>query len=81
MAAGGSRVLSISEYLTVSAKEASMLLRSIRDIMPDAIAQRLAELPGLSKPSLCELWKELFKAPPPTQLRRRLMIQILAYRL
>jgi hypothetical protein len=58
-----------------------MLLRSIRDLMPDAIAQRLAELPGLSKPSLCELWKELFQAPPSTQLRRRLMIQILAYRL
>jgi hypothetical protein len=51
------------------------------EIMPDAIAQRLAELPVLSKPSLCELWKELFQAPPPTQLRRRLMIQILAHRL
>jgi hypothetical protein len=49
--------------------------------MPDAIAKRLAELPKLNKPSLCELWKELFKSDPPTQLRRRLMIQILAHRL
>jgi hypothetical protein len=58
-----------------------MLLGSIRDIMPDAIVQRLAELPKLNKPSLCELWKELFKSDPPTQLRTRLMVQILAHRL
>jgi hypothetical protein len=57
-----------------------MLLRSIRDIMPDAIAQRLADLPKLSKPSLCDLWKELFKSDPPLHLRRELMIQILAHR-
>jgi hypothetical protein len=58
-----------------------MLLESIGDTMPDPIAQHLAELPKLNKPSLCELWKELFKTLPPPQLRRRLLIQILAHRL
>src|SRR5579862_5115395 len=49
--------------------------------MPGAIAQRLDDLPKLSKPSLCELWKEFFKSDPPLHLRRELMIQILAHRL
>jgi hypothetical protein len=38
-------------------------------------------LPKLSKTALRELWKELFNAPPPSKLRRQLMIPILAYRL
>jgi len=49
--------------------------------MPDSIAQRLADLPKLSKTVLRELWKEIFSTPPPPQLRRHLMIPILAYRL
>ncbi len=49
--------------------------------MPDPIAQRLTSLPKLSKTALRELWKELFSTPPPPQLRQRLMIPILAYRL
>jgi Protein of unknown function (DUF2924) len=49
--------------------------------MPDPIPQRLTTLPKLSKTALRELWKELFNAPPPPQLRRHLMIPILAYRL
>jgi Protein of unknown function (DUF2924) len=49
--------------------------------MPDPIAQRLAALPNLSKAALCELWKRLFNSLPPPQLRRHLMIPILAYRL
>jgi hypothetical protein len=48
--------------------------------MLDPITQRLATLPGLSKTALLDLWRELFNASPP-QLRRRLMISILAYRL
>ena len=58
-----------------------MLVESVGDIMQEPNGQRLAELPILNKASLCELWKELFKAPPPTHLRRQLMIQILAHRL
>ena len=49
--------------------------------MPDPIAQRLTALPKLSKTALRELWKQLFNASPPPQLRRHLMIPILAYRL
>jgi hypothetical protein len=49
--------------------------------MPDPIAKRLAALPKLSKPSLCDLWKQLFEASPPAKLRRDLMIPILGYRL
>ena len=49
--------------------------------MPDPIAQRLADLPKLSKTELRDGWRQLFNEPPPPQLRRRLMIPILAYRL
>src|SRR5437016_4788512 len=49
--------------------------------MPDPIARRLAELPNLGKTALCELWKQLFNSLPPPQLRRHLMIPILAHRL
>ena len=49
--------------------------------MPDPIDQRLTALPSLSKIALLELWKELFSATPTSQLRRHLMIPILAYRM
>jgi hypothetical protein len=49
--------------------------------MPDPIDQRLATLPKLSKTALRELWKQLFSTSSPPQLRRHLMIPILAYRL
>ncbi len=49
--------------------------------MSDPIAQRLTTLPDLSKTTLRELWQQLFNAPPGPQLRKRLMIPILAYRL
>jgi hypothetical protein len=49
--------------------------------MPDGIAERLAELPTLSKAALRDLWKQLFNACPPAQLRRDLLIPILGYRI
>jgi hypothetical protein len=49
--------------------------------MPDPIEQHISALPKLSKTALRELWKQLFGMPPPPQLRRHLMIPILAYRL
>jgi hypothetical protein len=49
--------------------------------MPDSIEKRLADLPTLSKAALHDLWKQLFQSAPPTQLRRDLMIPILAYRI
>src|SRR5215831_6104545 len=41
----------------------------------------LAELPKRSRTALRDLWKEHFGIAPPTQLRRDLMIRILAYRI
>jgi hypothetical protein len=67
--------------LIVTGKEASMLLSLLEVFMPDPIAERLTTLPKLSKTGLRELWQQLFNVPPPSQLRRHLMIPILAYRL
>ncbi|MGA2981888.1 MAG: DUF2924 domain-containing protein [Terriglobales bacterium] len=49
--------------------------------MPDAVEQRLAALPTMSKVALLDLWKQFFDSTPPSQLRRDLMIPILAYRI
>ena len=50
--------------------------------MPDSsISQRLASLPSLSKPALCELWRQLFKREPPPEIRKDLMLRIVAHRL
>jgi hypothetical protein len=49
--------------------------------MPHPIERRLAGLPKLSRTALFDLWEEHFGASPPTQLRRELMIPILAYRI
>jgi hypothetical protein len=49
--------------------------------MPDPIAQRLVDLPTLSRVDLFDLWKQLFNASPSPKLRRDLMIPILAFRL
>lgn len=49
--------------------------------MPESITNRLAALRGLNKVALCGLWKQLFNASPPAQLRRNLMISILAYKI
>jgi len=49
--------------------------------MPDQITERVTALPKLSKTELHKLWKELFSTSPPAQVRRRLLIPILAYRL
>jgi len=49
--------------------------------MPDPIAQRIADLPQLSKTALYDLWKQLFNVSPSSKLRRDLMIPILTFRL
>ena len=49
--------------------------------MPHPVEPRLAALPTLSKAALGNLWKQFFGSTPPTQLRRDLMIPILAYRI
>jgi hypothetical protein len=49
--------------------------------MPDSVQERLSSLPRLSRDALCQLWKETFAGLPARQLRRELMVPILAYRL
>jgi hypothetical protein len=50
--------------------------------MPDSsISQRLDSLPNLSKAALCELWRKLFKKEPPPEIRKDLMLRIVAHRL
>jgi DUF2924 family protein len=42
---------------------------------------RIAQLPKLDRTALCDLWESHFRTSPPSQLRRDLMIPILAYRI
>jgi len=49
--------------------------------MSDRIDERLANLQTLCKTNLNDVWRKLFQAQPPLQLRRDLMARILAYRL
>jgi len=35
----------------------------------------------LSKPGLCELWRQLFKKEPPLEIRKDLMLRVVAHRL
>jgi hypothetical protein len=50
--------------------------------MPDScITERLASLPRLSKPALCDLWGQLFKKEPPTAIRKDSMLRVIAHRL
>jgi hypothetical protein len=48
-------------------------------IMPDAMEEPLYCLPHLSKPALCKLWQELFKKEPPPEIRKDLMLRIVAH--
>jgi hypothetical protein len=47
--------------------------------MPDTVEQRLAALHLMSKAALSDLWKQFFHSDPSSELRRDLMISILAY--
>ncbi len=49
--------------------------------MPDNLATRLASLPTMSKDALFLLWRQLFQTAPPRQLRRHLVVRILAHRI
>jgi hypothetical protein len=51
------------------------------EAMPDAKEERLSHLPYLSKPALCKLWQELFKREPPLEMRRDLILRMVAQRL
>lgn len=45
------------------------------------VKDRLALLPKMGRAELLALWSELYKQPPPPQLRRGLLIKFLAYRI
>jgi hypothetical protein len=49
--------------------------------MPSDITQKLAELPNISRPELLAMWPQYFATPPPTKLRKELLVPILAYRI
>jgi Protein of unknown function (DUF2924) len=49
--------------------------------MRDKLAIQLDSLPRMSKDVLSALWRQLFQSAPPQQLRRQLMVRILAYRI
>jgi hypothetical protein len=49
--------------------------------MPDNLAIQLDSLPKMSKSALSALWQKLFQSAPPQQVRRPLMVRILAYRI
>lgn len=40
----------------------------------------LMSLLNLSKPALCETWRQIFKSEPPRKIRKELLIRVLAYR-
>ena len=46
-----------------------------------SIAQRLASLPHLSKPALCEFWLQVVSREPPLNMHKDLMLRIVARRL
>src|SRR5947209_2714031 len=49
--------------------------------MRSDMEKRLDLLPKMSKRELLTLWQEIFKQPPRAQLRRDLLIRILAYKI
>jgi len=46
--------------------------------MDALIAETIEKLPTLNKPQLLQIWAENFKTPPPPNLRKDLMVPILA---
>ena len=49
--------------------------------MPSELGNRLALLPRMSKGQLLALWKQVTRMPPPRQVRRDLLIRLIAYRI
>jgi hypothetical protein len=49
--------------------------------MPLEVEHRLSLLPKMSKAQLFALWKQLFRGSPPHQVRRNLLVGLLAYRM
>ena len=46
-----------------------------------SVSPALASLPGLGKAALSKLWRQLFQKEPHREMRRELMLRVLAHRL
>ena len=49
--------------------------------MQDRLSEQIATLPSLNKAQLLAVWAENFSKDPPPNLRKELMVPILAYRM
>ena len=49
--------------------------------MPSEIGNRLTLLPTMGKTQLLALWKQVTRTPPPRQVRRDLLIRLIAYQI
>ena len=49
--------------------------------MHDSLSEQIATLPSLNKAQLLAIWTENFSKDPPPNLRKELMVPILAYRI
>ena len=49
--------------------------------MYDRLSEQIATLPSLNKGQLLVIWAENFSKDPPPNLRKELMVPILAYRM
>ena len=49
--------------------------------MQDRLSEQIAALPSLNKAQLLAIWAENFSKDPPRNLRKELMVPILAYRM
>ena len=49
--------------------------------MQDRLSEQIAALPSLNKAQLLAIWAENFSKDPPPNLRKELMVPILAYRI
>jgi hypothetical protein len=47
----------------------------------DRLSEQIATLPSLNKTQLLAIWAENFSKDPPPNLRKELMVPILAYRM
>ena len=49
--------------------------------MHDRLSEQIATLPSLDKTQLLSIWAENFSKDPPPNLRKQLMVPVLAYRI
>jgi hypothetical protein len=55
------------------------VLTDMRPEMPEIMNDRLAGLHKMGYPQVRALWEKLFKQAPPRQVRRELLVRIIAY--